>query len=363
MGGFDKDPAFVVREERPFNAGPPPKLLRRAAVTPKELFFVRNHGTIPDVDPGHYRLSVSGMVKRKLRLSLDELRARFPEVTLPATLECAGNRRRELMTIRPIPGELPWDVEAISNAIWTGVSLREVLLAAGIEPEARHVAFTGLDEVEKEGRHFGFGGSIPLEKAMSAEVLLAYQMNGESLPRVHGFPLRVVVPGYIGARSVKWVANITLQTEPSTNYFQSHAYKLFPTDIRTETADWSSGVMLGELPINAVICEPEEGEIVPAGAITIRGYALTGRGCRIERVDLSIDGGLTWMTANLLEETHDWTWSFWEAQPELRPGPCQLVVRAWDSAGNTQPEAAKKIWNFKGYSNNAWHRVNVTVVG
>ncbi|MFQ5796713.1 MAG: molybdopterin-dependent oxidoreductase [Candidatus Bipolaricaulia bacterium] len=361
MKPFDKHPDLIVRQEKPFNGGPPLELLRQAFVTPTDLFFVRNHGSVPDIDPDGYRLSVTGMVNRPINLSLDEIRNHFPKSTYVTTLQCAGNRRDDLIAIAPLPGEVAWGAEAISNARWGGVALREVLLAVGVEEGARHVAFTGLDEVEKEGRRFGFGGSIPIEKAMSPEVLLAYEMNGELLAPVHGFPLRVVVPGYIGARSVKWLASITLQTDPSANYFQAHSYKLFPPQVRAETANWDRGLMLGELSVNAVICQPLEGETIPASPTLVQGYAIAGGGRPIERVDLSIDEGETWVMADLLEDDHPWTWRFWEANLELKPGPYQIIARAWDSAANTQPEEVKNIWNFKGYMNNAWHRVRLNV--
>jgi sulfite oxidase len=175
---------------------------------------------------------------------------------------------------------------------------------AGITPSARHVAFLGLDTMERGGEPFGFGGSIPIEKAMRAETLLAYEMNAEPL---HGFPLRVVVPGYIGARSVKWVTNVNVQVHPSTNYFQAHAYKLFPAHVQAEQADWATGQVLGELPLNAVICHPQVGERLAAGLIRIEGYALTGAGGYIERVELSVDEGATWTPATLLEPSSPWT--------------------------------------------------------
>ena len=171
------------------------------------------------------------MVERTLELSLDELRDNFPFVTVPATLQCAGSREDEMNAVRPIPGELLWGTEPISTTLWGGVRLRDVLQTAGVEAGAAHVAFTGMDEIQKNDRKFGFGASIPVEKALSAEVLLACEINGEPLTAAHGFPLRVVVPGYIRASSVKWLAKIHVQASPSQNYFQTHAYKLFPDSI------------------------------------------------------------------------------------------------------------------------------------
>jgi sulfite oxidase len=350
---------MTIHQYYPLNIAPSPDLIRQAFITPSERFFVRNHGSVPQVNAQRYRLSVTGKVDIPLELSLEDLRTFFPASSIMATLQCAGNRRDELASFQAIPGEIPWGAAAISNAVWRGVPLREVLLAAGVEPEARHVAFLGLDEVHRGGEQFTFGGSIPVEKALSPEVLLAYEMNGQSLSPQHGFPLRVVVPGYIGARSVKWLTSIILQKHPSTNYFQNHAYKLFPAHVQADTADWSQGEMLGALPLNSVICSPREGEILRAGRTLIQGYALTGAGRSIERVELSVDGGNTWTDARLLIQPDPWTWCFWEAILNLGPGTHQLIVRAWDSSGQTQPEDLSTVWNFKGYLNNAWHRITV----
>ncbi|MCI0610929.1 MAG: molybdopterin-dependent oxidoreductase, partial [Anaerolineae bacterium] len=215
---FDKHPDFVVKQESPFNAGPPPRLLNQSYITPTNLFFVRSHGDVPEVDVDSYRLEINGRALRPLSLSLSEIKNNFERVNVSATLQCAGNRREELMALKSIPNELEWGVEAISHAVWAGVRLRDVLADAGVESEADlhlHVEFGGLDQVERLNKHFRYGGSIPLGKGLSSEVILAYEMNGEPLTPVHGFPLRTIVPGYIGARSVKWLDRITVQNEPS----------------------------------------------------------------------------------------------------------------------------------------------------
>jgi sulfite oxidase len=354
-----KHPVVITRTEQPLNVEAPPEQLRQSFTTPTELFFVRNHGSLPEIDTAQYRLSITGMVQQQLRLSLDEIRENFSKSTVAATLQCAGNRRQNLMEVAPVPGEVPWSAGAIGNAEWSGAPLREVLQAAGVEPEAQHAAFTGLDEIEMEDQRFGFGGSISIEKAVSPEVVLAYEMNGEPLIPEHGAPLRVVAPGYIGARSVKWLDSITLQAEPSSNYYQTHAYKIFPPQVDEETADWEKGLMLGELAVNAVICEPTHEERVPAGSVAVRGYAITGGDRSVQRVDVSIDGGESWVTADLLEGSEPWAWRFWEASVDLEPGQYEIVARVWDSAANTQPELAEQIWNFKGYMDNSWHRVKV----
>jgi sulfite oxidase len=362
VSSIQKDPAMNVYQTHPWNMGAPPVCVRQTFLTPKERFFVRNHSSVPEVDLEHYRLSVTGMVQFPLNLSLDDLRAKFPVSTVIATLQCAGHRRKELAALQPIPGEIPWGAETMSTAVWRGVALRDVLLAAGIVSETRHVAFLGMDEIERGGELFGFGGSIPIEKAMSTETLLAYEMNGEPLPRLHGFPLRTIVPGYIGARSVKWLTNILVQALPSTNYFQAHAYKLFPPDVKVEQVDWSNGHMLGELPLNSVICYPQEGETLAAGPVLIKGYAIAGVGGHIERVELSVDEESTWISATLEEQSSPWAWRFWEATLNLPPGTYQIAARVWDSTGRTQPKDPGQVWNCKGYLNNAWHRVKISIL-
>lgn len=354
-----KHPDIKVQDDQPFNAEAPLKLLRQSFVTPKELFYVRSHGSVPETDPDGYRLNVSGLVEQPLNLSLQQIKNEFPKTEVTATLYCAGNRRDELMKASPMPGKLPWNAGAAGNARWSGASLREILRAAGVKEEAGHVAFDGLDRDEEGSQGTNFGGSIPIEKGMGADVLLAYEMNGEPLAPEHGFPLRVVVGGYIGARSVKWLSSIMLQEAPSTNYYQACEYKLFPPRVTAETADFFEGEMLGEIPLNTVICSPSEGETLPAGPVLIQGYAIAGGQRRVERVEVSTDGGQSWVGANLSGDGgHPAAWRFWEASLELSPGPRQIVARAVDSASGTQPKDTREVWNFQGYANNAWHRVN-----
>lgn len=359
---FGKRAEQLVRDDQWYNSGPPPELLRQAFVTPKELFFTRNHGAVPDVDPATYRLTVSGLVERPVVFDLQQLTATMPRRTGVATLACAGLRRDELNAYRAIPGEVGWGAEPVSNGIWTGVPLREVLLKAGIGSGAKHVEFLGLDQVERHGKEFAFGGSIPLDKALAPEVFLAFEMNGEPLPPVHGYPVRVIVPGCIGARSVKWVSEIIVTDAPSANYFQAHAYKTFPPEIGPETVRWEDGFMLHDLPLNSVIWEPLGGSTVPAGEVTVRGWAMASGGEMIERVELSADGGRSWQVAELTEQGNRWTWSYWAARVSLPRGRHTVMVRATDSAGRMQPEKVDQLWNFKGYMNNAWHRVPVEAV-
>lgn len=355
-------PSLTVYQEDPLNAGTPLEYLTQTFLTPASRFFIRGHGTIPLVNRGAFRLVVQGMVRHPLEFSLEELLTRFPQHTLTATLVCAGNRRNELAAIRPLPGEILWNADPISTARWRGVRLSDVLRTAGIEEEARYVAFRGLDQARIKGELEHFGSSICLEKALAPEVLLVHEMNDAPLPREHGFPLRLLVPGYVGARSVKWLQEITLQSQPSTSYFQARDYKTFPPTVTEETVDWEQGKPLEEIALNAVICTPKSGETLRAGPVLAQGYALTGGEAPVERVEISTDGGATWIPATIREKTDRWAWCLWEARLSLPAGTHQLTVRAWDAAGQTQPPDARPLWNFKGYANHAWHQVSVSLV-
>lgn len=350
---------FILYQEEPLNAGTPLNILRRSFLTPQEHFFVRTHGTLPRIDQASYRLRIGGLVRRPIVLSCEELRAQFPEYTITASLQCAGSRRNELAAVRPIPGEVLWGADTVGTAVWRGVQLRDVLHAAGIQAEARYVAFTGLDTAQKEGKTVSFGSSIALGKALSPEVLLAYEMNGTPLTPEHGFPLRALIPGYIGARSVKWLQEIHVQDQPSANYFQVHDYKLFPSDVEAQNVDWREGKALEELPLNAVICLPRDGESLKAGTVGLQGYAITGGYAPVERVELSVDDGISWKEATIVSRAEKWAWCFWEASLHLPAGNHEIIARAWDAAGRTQPEHTRSLWNFRGYANNAWHRVSV----
>ena len=324
---YSKDPAFIFRQPEPPNGGPPPDLLRRAFVTPPDLFYIRSHGPTPRLDAAEYRLHIRGLVNHPTQYTLDQLRTGFPAHTVTATLVCAGNRREDLIALQPIPGEVPFGGEAISNAVWTGARLADVLAAAGLTAQAAHVEFIGLDQAEKDGKRYEFGGSIPREKALDPNTLLAYEMNGEPIPPVHGFPVRMVVPGYIGARSVKWLREINLLAEPSRNQFMAKQYRLFPRAATKESVDWSSGMSLSEVPTNSYICRVTS---LPTGGTLAEGWAFTGGGRTVSRVEVSTDGGGHWTQAELLADDGGdsrWHWRFWRAElPQSAPE--EIVVRA-----------------------------------
>ena len=361
---FRPRPGLIVHSQHPYNAEPPLDRLRASAVTAQGDFYVRSHGAIPSLDGGTHRLRVEGRVATPLDLSMTELRARFPQRTVVATMQCAGNRRADLHAVRPVSGEA-WAPGAIGTAAWTGVALVDVLRAAGAADGsgggALHVAFAAADEVELEGEApFRYAVSIPLARALSPEVLLAFEMNGEALAPEHGFPLRVVVPGFAGVRSPKWLCAITVQDAPSNSALQQRDYRMMPPDATAETVDWARGVPIEEMPLTSAICEPARHARLAAGHTVLRGYAMAS-GRAVVRVDVSGDGGRSWGQAALQHDAEaPWSWTFWEHALELGAGEHELVVRAWDSAGQTQPARADEVWNFKGYLGAAWHRVAVS---
>lgn len=350
---------LVVRSTEPLNAEPPADRLA-TFLTPQQDFYIRCHGPIPALHEDH-AVEVAGLVDEPRFLRLADLRSSFPEHRVTAVLQCAGNRRSELQVVQKTTGD-PWGVGAIGNAEWTGVRLADVLRAARIDAaNARFVAFRGADEVEVEGTHAPFEVSIAFEKAMQADTLLAHAMNGEPLAPEHGAPLRLIVPGYAGVRSAKWLTRIEVRDRPSDAPMQQKDYKLFPPCVAREEADWSKGMVIEEMPLNAAVTTPDLGRVQKAGALRLTGYAIA-YGRAVARVDVSIDGGRSWHPAEIDRPgSSPWSWAQWIADIELTPGRHEVCVRAVDAAGQTQPARPDEVWNFAGYLSSAWHRAPVTV--
>ncbi|MGD9855142.1 MAG: molybdopterin-dependent oxidoreductase [Planctomycetaceae bacterium] len=356
------DKRLIVHTQSPHNAEGALGDLIENWITPGEHFFVRSHAPqVPEIDPATFRVSVEGLVERPLDLSVRDLEA-FPQTGVTATLSCAGNRRFEHNAIREVSGVL-WREGAIGNARWGGVALAELLNRAGVQPGARHIWFESVDEVQgDDGGTFAFGGSIPIEKALADRDgvpggLLTLRMNDAPLAADHGFPVRMVVPGYIGARSVKWLRRIVVSDRPSPNHFLADVYKLVTEE--SKLAQVESGPIYS-YPINAAICAPASSSPLKAGRVTIRGYAQPpGNGARVSRVDVSVDGGTSWAAANITSRNVPYCWVLWEATVPVTAATSELIVRATDSAGLVQPQAVP--WNLKGYLYNAWHHVPVTV--
>ena len=357
MNRFGKRADLIVHEAEPFNAETGLAALAEGPLTATDAFYVRSHGAVPEIDRAAWRLRVHGDVERELELSFATLREAFREREVTATLQCAGNRRAGLIAVRDVPGEAPWGPGATGTATWTGAALADVLALAGpLRAVAAHVGFEGADVCPEARPAQRFGGSIPLDKACRSEVLLAWAMNGEELSPVHGAPLRVVVPGYIGARSVKWLERIELRSRPWHGYFQHVVYRLLPED---GAPGPGAGMPLGLVALNADVLSPADGDTVAAGPVEVRGYAFAGGERHVARVDVSLDGGASWAQAELLDDLGRWAWRQWRTTVELTPGEHEILVRAWDSSAATQPEDEAALWNPKGYVNNARPRVRV----
>ncbi|MBS0205441.1 MAG: molybdopterin-dependent oxidoreductase [Planctomycetes bacterium] len=350
---------LITRQASPFNAEPPLDRLIEKWITPVNSFFVRSHGDVPELDVKDFTLTVDGLVDKPLTLKLADLVERFPSVGTTATLTCAGNRRSEFAAVKKVGG-VQWDAGAIGNAEWQGVRLTDVLKAAGVKAEAKHVWFEGRDQVTEKNVTFPFGGSIPLEKglatAATGTTLLATQMNGQPLTPSHGFPLRTVVPGYIGARSVKWLHKITVADRPSPNHFVADVYKLVPeenADLIARTAP------IYEFTLNSAICVPSAGAAVSGDRLTVKGFALTNgtTGRSVQQIEVSADGGQTWSAAKVTSPLRDYCWVLWSADVALTDKSDSLIVRATDTSGEVQPQICP--WNYKGYQFNGWHKVGL----
>ncbi len=350
----------IFRTTDPRNAEPELGKLIQSWQTPTSLFYVRSHAPNPVIEPANFKLTVTGMVRRPLTLSLAKLN-RFDAKSTTATLTCAGNRRSEFNKEAKVGG-VQWEAGAIGNATWAGVALADLLKQAEIPESAKHVWFEGLDEIPKGDGIIPFGGSIPIQKAMIADgpaaPLLAHAMNGAPLTPDHGFPLRTVVPGYIGARSVKWLGKIVVSDRPSPNHYVATAYKLVK---KTEPLDWMEASPIYRYPINAAICSPAINSRVKPGMLEVAGYVLpTGRlGSRPTSVLVSGDNGKSWVKAELTGQDAEFCWQLWKAQVKVSNKTTRLVVKAADSSGGFMP--GRVPWNAKGYLQNSWFKLPIKV--
>lgn len=276
-------------------------------------------------------------------------------------MQCAGNRRADLQAVGKTNGD-PWDVGAIGNVEWTGASLADVLRELGIgDRRDGYIACTAADVDEVEGETHPYEISITLQRAMAGDVLIAWAIGGEPLSSAHGAPMRLVVPGYAGVRSVKWLTRIELRDEPSTAPIQAKDYKLFPPDEDGRDVDWSKGLVIEAMPVNSAICVPRDGDTVAAGVLAVSGYALA-YGRRVARVHLSTNNGRHWTQARFIDDdAAPDAWQRWQCDMNVAPGRYEMVVRAIDDAGQSQPERAEDVWNFAGYLSTAWHRISVEV--
>jgi DMSO/TMAO reductase YedYZ molybdopterin-dependent catalytic subunit len=333
------------------NPGLPLEALRYD-VTPLGLHYQLSHFDIPGIDPAAWRLEVSGACARPLHLSLGELRD-LPTTTRRVTMECAGNGRGDMA---PRYQSMPWLGGAVSTADWTGVSLSSVLELVGPLPEAREVAFLGSDRGFDAGVEHEFGRSLPLETALDATVMLAIAMNGAPLAPQHGAPLRLIVPGWYGMASVKWLRHIELRDRPFEGLQQVASY-------RYRTRDGDPGVPITTMRVRALMIPPgmpdwyTRRRFVAAGPQMLSGRAWSGGGTPIARVEIGVDG--QWLDAELDPQPEPFAWCAWRFRWDAQAGEHELACRATDRSGAIQP--LESPWNVSGMGNNAVQRIAVTV--
>ena len=341
-----------VMTERPLNAETPVEYLK-SWLTPNTVFFDRNQGAIPPrrISLARWRLSIEGEVATPLALTFDEIR-RLPKAIAADTVECSGNGRSLLA--EKSAGN-PWTIGGVGNAVWSGVWLRDVLNRAGLKPTAVHVAFEGFD-TPLGSAGVKFIRSIPLEKAL-ASTLLAYEMNGEPLPLKHGYPLRALALGWTGANCVKWLQRIVVLDRPYAGFFMDSVYRTFQ-----KGQDPKSGEVVTGIKLKSIITQPLPGEAVPAGSVVVLGAAYAGE-ARVERVEVSLDGGTSWKSAQFIGPDEPFAWRQWQYVWEQAPrGDYTLMACATDDQGRQQPMQA--AWNSLGYGNNGVreHAVSIKIV-
>jgi len=319
-------------ERAPGNFEMPFETLERS--TPTDRFYVRGHFPVPKVDVASWRLRVEGAITHQLAVTYDELGA-MPPRSLSATLECAGNSRSFLSP--PVAG-VPWGMGAVGTAEWAGVTVADLLTRAGLAPGAVDVVFEGADcgEMVAPPMPSGpihFARSLPLKKALSPDVLLAFRMNGAELSPEHGFPLRLIVPGWYGMASIKWLHRIVVLEQPFQGYFQTVDYAVWERPHGLPTR-----VTLGEMAVKAQIARPYPGEVIPVTRrYRVFGAAWAGES-EVQRVEISTDGGWSWTDARLLGTPVPYTWRIWEHEWHPKPaGRHTLMARAIDEGGRTQP--------------------------
>lgn len=368
--------------KHPFNSEPPlARLMHHGFITPVPLHYVRNHGPVPKASWADWSVEVTGLVKRPMKFTMDQLINEFPSREFPVTLVCAGNRRKEQNMVKQTIG-FNWGAAAVSTTVWRGVPLRALLKRCGVYSKkkgALNVCFEGAD-VLPGGGGSKYGTSIKKEFAMdpARDIIVAYMQNGELLSPDHGFPIRMIIPGFIGGRMVKWLKRIVVTTQESESYYHYKDNRVLPPHVDAELANseawwYKPEYIINELNINSVITTPCHEEILPINAwttqrpYTLRGYAYSGGGKKVTRVEVTLDGGDTWSVCTLDHPEKPtrygkyWCWCFWSLEVEVLDllSAKEIAVRAVDETLNTQPE--KLIWNVMGMMNNCWFRVKMNV--
>jgi DMSO/TMAO reductase YedYZ molybdopterin-dependent catalytic subunit len=337
---FDLDDRLIQYD--PFNYGTPLDALDGEFITPNDIFYIRNNGPVPDIDPATWRLSIGGLVDSPMELTLDDLKAR-DVVTFTSFLECSGNSRG---FFEPNASGTQWGNTAVGNAEWTGTALAPILAEAGVKDGAVEIVSQGGDFAEMQR-------GLPISDALAPDTMLVWEMNGEELPKVHGGPVRLFVPGWGGIASTKWVIGIEVIDHVFPGRLNTDSYTVidaFERKIRP----------VREMPVKSVIATPAAGDELSAGEHTLVGYAWSGYG-QVRTVEVSTDGGTNWEEAEIVEEAGRMAWVKFEHTWDAQPGQTSLKARATDELMMTQP--ATVDWNQKGYYYNAVFENPITVTG
>ncbi|XP_077213361.1 nitrate reductase [NADH]-like [Tasmannia lanceolata] len=382
-GWIKRHPSLIrLTGKHPFNSEPPlTKLMHHGFITPASIHYVRSHGAVPKANWDDWTVEICGLVKRPTKFTMSQLVNEFKPSEFPVTLVCAGNRRKEQNMVKQTIG-FNWGSAGISTSVWCGVRLRDVLKRCGVfsrKKGALNVCFEGAEDLPGGGGS-KYGTSIRIEVAMdpSRDILIAYMQNMEVLTPDHGFPVRMIIPGFIGGRMVKWLKRIIVTTEESQNYYHYRDNKVLPSHVDDELANaeawwYKPEYVINELNINSVVTSPGHEEILNLNSATmqkpykLRGYAYSGGGKKVTRVEVTMDGGDTWVVCSIERPEKPnkygryWCWCFWSLEVEVLDllRSKEIAVRAWDETHNTQPE--KLIWNLMGMMNNCWFRVKMNV--
>ncbi|KAI1177071.1 sulfite oxidase [Nemania sp. FL0916] len=365
----EKDPNMLHLLQFPYNGEPPKRLVTEHDVTPNPLHFIRNHGGIPSIDPTAWFLRLEGLVKTPKKLTLSDLQdtTRFPRMERLVTIQCSGTRRIEQIGLYAGEGDeminAPWAEGAIGTARYVGVSLKKVIKdCGGLVDGAQHLELVGADTYFKMNEVMNYAVSVPWSKVRAHEVLLVWEMNGEQLPKIHGAPVRAVVLGYIGARSVKWLYRITAIKEPSRAPVQSREYLYFNQQVGKHNQRWTDGIQIQEMPVSSAIMAPWNKQVViHEGKISVKGWAYSGGGRWPERVEVSADGGFSWYMVPVenLSPKHKYAWRTWHTQvPCDVEGWIELVVRCWDNSLR-YPTEVRNAWNWGLHVTSSAHRVRI----
>ena len=347
---------LIIRSLRPEDLETPVGLLN-SWITPKDLFYVRTHTYVPSIDERagkEWKLKIDGEVERPIELTLDELK-KMPRATVTVTLECAGNGRSFFDP--PVAG-IQWEKGAVGTARWTGVRMSDILKKAGVKSTGKYIALDGADK--PLGKMPDFIRNVPMEKAMHPDTIIAYEMNGEPIPMLHGFPLRSVVPGWEGAYAVKWLNHMQVIDKEHEGFFVKTAYRYPNRRVAPGSAvDPKDMVPLTGLVVKSFINSPLEGTKTKPGKVRLSGFAWAGES-NIARVDVSMDNGSTWLPAKLGKERERYAWQSFEYEFNIASrGSYVLMARATDDKGRMQPVVPQ--WNPSGYLWNVIDKVRINV--